>query len=62
MDKKKAVICTIFFAIVLSGVLVATYFIKTFDGYYRLFHIIAGAITMIWAYDCAEKFYRWLMK
>lgn len=61
MNKKKSVICSIFFAIVLTGVFVATWFIETYDGV-KLLYILSMATAIMWISDCVIKFYHWLMK
>lgn len=62
MSKKKAVICTILFAIVFIAVLICTYFIKTYDGSMRLLYLISSFVTGKWIGDCVAKFYEWIIK
>lgn len=61
MNKKKAVICTIMFAIIFFAVIISTLFIKTYDEEFRLFYLIGGMTTSMWMGDCTKKFYNWLI-
>lgn len=61
MSKKKAVICTILFAIVFIAVLIGAYFIETYDGSVRLIYLVSAFVTGMWVSDCIEKFYKWLI-
>lgn len=62
MSKKKAVVCTILFAIVFIAMLICTFFIKNYDGTVSLFNVIAAFVTGRWTANCIEKFYKWLTK
>lgn len=62
MSKKKAVICTILFTIILCGIIFGLSFIKTYDGIYSALTVFSYAITGIWIADTIEKFYKWLTK
>ena len=62
MSKKKAIICTILFAIVFIAVLTCTLFIETYDGSINLFYLISAFVTGQWVGDCIEKFYKWISK
>lgn len=62
MSKKKAVACTILFAIVLYAIVIGTYFIRTADGAVSLFTLFSYTITGGWLFERIEKFYKWLMK
>lgn len=62
MSKKKAVICTILFAIVLISVMACSFSIKIYDGSISLFSLISAFITGRWFADNIEEFYKWLTK
>ena len=62
MDKKKVGVCTALFATVLVGFIVATFFIKSADGVFRLCYPVMTVITGAWTICCVEKFYNWLIK
>ena len=62
MEKKKAIVCTILFAIVLIAIMICSFFIKTEDGMFRLCYAF-GYTALGWCIsDCIEKFYKWLTK
>lgn len=60
MTRSKKVICTIFFAVILLGVFIATYFIKTEN--LSLYELIVPWICGRWLGDCVVRFYSWLDK
>ena len=62
MNKKKAVICTILFAIVFITILICTSFIKSYNGSFSLFTLISAFVTGRWTSHCIEKFYKWISK
>lgn len=62
MNKKKAIICTILYAVVLVGVLTASLFIKNEEYGISLYQIVAYAIANAWFGCTIEKFYNWLTK
>ena len=61
MDKKKAIVCTILFAIVIITIVIGSYFIKKDSGSCLGYHISA-CISGLWIADKIEKFYKWLIK
>lgn len=62
MDKKKTIICTVLFTVILLGVFVGSWFVPIADGDYRLSYALTGLVTLVGIYGCAKRFYRWLMK
>ena len=60
MDKKKAIICTILFAVVLISALTGTYFIKGFDGNINMLYLIAGMALGGWVGRLIRGFYKWI--
>ena len=62
MSKKKAVVCTVLFAIMFFGLLIGTCSIEVYDGSFNLFNLISGFITGMWASNCVEKFYKWIIR
>lgn len=62
MEKKKAVICTILFTIVLVAIAVCSFFVQTEDGMFILSYVFGYMATGWYMADCIEKFYKWLMK
>lgn len=61
MKKRKAVICTILFAIIFFTVIISTIFIETSGGEFNLFYLIGSWTTSMWMGDCVKKFYNWLI-
>lgn len=59
MDKKKAIICTILYVVVLIGIMAGSLMIKNEYGI-SLYNIITGVIANIWIGCSVEKFYKWL--
>ena len=62
MSKKKAIICTILYTIVLVVLLTASFFIKNNEYGISLYQIITGVIANAWLGCSVEKFYKWLLK
>ena len=62
MNKKKTIICTVLFAVILLAVFIGSWFIVIADGSYRLSYALTEAVTLAGIYGCAKRFYRWLMK
>lgn len=60
MNKKKNIICTILFAIVIFSAWVSTFFIE--NEYCALYEIIAPWICGVWIGERIGKFYEWLSK
>lgn len=60
MEKKKAVMCTILFTIVIWAILIATYLIKNEN--IRLYDVVEPWIVGFWMCDKTSQFYNWLMK
>ena len=60
MSKKKAIICTILFGIVILAIATATLFIK--GNEFTLFEIISPSICGVWCGERIGKFYDWLTK
>lgn len=61
MSKKKAIICTILFAIVICAVFFSTFFIGK-DSEIKLWAVITCCVTGNWIANCIMKFYDWLTK
>lgn len=61
MIKKKAIICTILFAIILIGSYIGTIFIKSNFGF-SLYEIVTPSICSFWIAERIKKFYYWLIE
>lgn len=61
MSKKKAIICTIFFAIILIGLVFGSIMIKNMDGI-SLYTLISSYACWFLVYERIIKFYKWLIK
>lgn len=62
MNKKKAIICTILFAIIIVGVTITLMLVKPNGGEISLFHVFSPAIAGFWIVDRIDGFYKWLTK
>ena len=62
MDKKKAIVCTILFAIIIIGVTTAMIFIKPHGSEISLLHVFSPFFVGLWIGDIIEKFYKWISK
>lgn len=62
MSKKKAVVYTSLFAIVLIGVATAMMCIKPYGGEVSLFHAFSPFLVGLWLADIIDKFYQHLRK
>lgn len=58
MKNKKAIICTVLFAVVFVGAIVSTIFIK--NESFSLYELFANFIVMMWTWKRIENFYNWL--
>jgi hypothetical protein len=61
MNKWKARLCTALLVLVLTIVLTASLFVKSYYGF-SLYQLILGAIGYLWIGERIEKFYKWLLK
>ena len=61
MDKKKAIVCTVLFSVVVFGIFIYTFLIKSEEYGCSLFDVIAPWICMVWNSEKIRKFYRWLI-
>lgn len=61
MEKKKAIVCTILFAIVIVVIAICSLFIRSADRSVSLFTVLSYIITGGWLSNCVDKFYKWLM-
>ena len=61
MSKWKARLCTALLVLVLTVVLTASFFVKSYYGF-SLYQLILGAIGYLWIGERIEKFYKWLIK
>lgn len=62
MNKKKAMICTTMFAIILGSIIIAIILTSSHDSEITFFEIFSYFIVGYWTYECIEKFYYWLRK
>lgn len=62
MDKKKSIVYTILFAIIIIGVTTAMIFIKLHGSEISLFHVFSPFFVGLWIGDIIEKFYKWVSK
>lgn len=60
MNKKKAIICTLLFAVVLIVGILGSYFVQK-NGI-SLGRHLSSCITGIWMAECIGKFYNWVRK
>lgn len=61
MDKKKAIVCTIIFSVLLIAVMVGSFFIESKDGIINL-GLLFGCTSYGWCIGTMiQKFYKWLM-
>ena len=60
MNKKKAVVCTILFVIIIMGIYIVALSIKPFNNELSLFHIFSPCIFGLWLSGIIKKFYKWL--
>lgn len=61
MDKKKAVICTILFGVIMIAMFGATFYIEN-DNSLTLFEFLSPTICGLWVGERVGKFYKWLTK
>jgi len=61
MNKIKARVCTALLVIVLTFVLVTSFFIKSYYGF-SLYQLILGSLGYMWLGEHVENFYKWLLK
>ena len=59
MDKKKVIVCTSMFAVIIVGAFIGSIFIKTVFGF-SLYDIVSPVICAMWLGRCTRKFYEWL--
>jgi hypothetical protein len=62
MNKKKALVCTIIFAIVIIGIFTACVFVKPHDSELSFFYIFSPVIVWHWVGERIGMFYKWLIK
>ena len=62
MTKKKAIICTIMFAIMVIGISIALMFVKPYKSEISLFNAFCPIIVGDWLGGRIGKFYDWLSK
>lgn len=60
MNKKKAIICTILFAIIVIGIAIVFIFAKPYGSERSLFHIFCPFIVGDWLGKKITEFYGWL--
>ena len=62
MGKKKAVICTILYVLILTIILTASFFVKSELNGITLYQLIVSVIGNMWLGNSVVKFYEWLMR
>lgn len=62
MSKKKAILCTVLYVIVLVVVLTVAFFIKSDTTGISLYQLIMNVIANAWIGCSVDKFYKWLLK
>lgn len=62
MDKKKAVICTILYVIVISVIMTVSWFVRNEELGISLYQLIVGIIANMYLGNSVVKFYEWLTK
>ena len=62
MDKKKAVICTILYVIVISVIMTVSWFVRNEELGISLYQLIVGVIANMCLGNSVVKFYEWLRK
>lgn len=62
MSKKKAIVCTILFGIIIFAIAIVTCFIKSDEYGFTLFEILSPSICGLWCGERVGKFYDWLTK
>lgn len=62
MSKKKAVVCTILYVIVITVVLTVSWFVKSHVNGISLYQLIMCTIGSMWIGTSVMKFYEWLRK
>lgn len=62
MDKKKAVVCTILYVIVIVAVLTISFFVRNEEYGISLYQLIMCIVANTCIGSSVEKFYNWLTK
>lgn len=62
MDKKKAIVYTILFAIIIISITTAMIFIKPHGSEISLLHAFSPFFVGLWIGDIIKKFYKWVSK
>lgn len=62
MSKKKAILCTVLYAIVLVVVLTVAFFVKSDTNGISLYQLMMNVIANAWIGCSVGKFYKWLLK
>ena len=60
MSKKKAIICTSLFAVVLIGVIIGTMFVRS--EFVSLYEILVNFVFMVYVSKQIRNFYDWLQE
>ena len=60
MDKKKAIVCTVLFGVIVLGTFISTLLIKSKYGF-SIFDVISPCICGAWAGGKVRAFYKWLI-
>lgn len=61
MNNKKAVICTVLFAVVLIGISLGSIFVKIYSDV-SLYDTIINSVFMLWICSQIKNFYNWLLE
>ena len=61
MEKKKAIVCAVLYAIVIIGALTCSFFVKNDEFGLSLYQLITGCIANAWLGCSVKKFYDWLV-
>lgn len=62
MSKKKIIVCTILFGIVIFSLFIVTMLIKNKEYGFTLFEIISPTICGLWVCERIKNFHNWLTK
>lgn len=62
MDKKKSIVYTILFAIIIIGITTVMIFIKPYGSEISLLHAFSPFFVGLWIGGIIEKFYKWVSK
>ena len=61
MENRKAIVCTVLYAVVIIGLLTASIFIRNEEHGISLYQLIMCIIANTWLGNSIKRFYDWLM-